>query len=191
MVSLRYVALENRPTLRAQNMTSKATPADLFAELDRLGLAHATIKHPPVFTVEEAKTLRGKIEGGHTKNLFLKDKSDRLFLAVTIEDVLVDLTALGKVIGARGRLSFASADLLRAHLGVEPGSVTPFALINDRANTVTPVLDQTMLAVTPLNFHPLENTMTTAISSEALLSFVAAQGHKPLTPTFPRRSEPV
>jgi Ala-tRNA(Pro) deacylase len=172
-------------------MTDRATSTELFAELDRLHIAHATISHPPVFTVEEAKTLRGKIEGGHTKNLFLKDKSDRLFLAVTLEDVPVDLKALGPIVGARGRLSFASADLLRTHLGVEPGSVTPFALINDRANTVTPVLDRTMLAVSPLNFHPLENTMTTAISSDALLTFVAAQGHKPLTPTFPRRSEPV
>ena len=172
-------------------MTAKATSKDLFAELDRLGLTHSSITHPPVFTVEEAKSLRGEIDGGHTKNLFLKDKADRLFLAVTLEDVPVDLKALGPMVGARGRLSFGSADLLRAHLGVEPGSVTPFALINDRANTVTPVLDQTMLAVTPLNFHPLENTMTTAISNEALVTFVTAQGHKPLTPTFPRRSEPV
>lgn len=172
-------------------MTGKATPADLFAALDRLGVTHRTITHPPVFTVEEAKALRGKIEGGHTKNLFLKDKADRLFLAVTLEDVPVDLKALGPMVDARGRLSFASADLLRAHLGVEPGSVTPFALINDRVNTVTPVFDRTMLAVTPLNFHPLENTMTTAISNDALLAFVSAQGHKPLTLTFPRRSEPV
>jgi Ala-tRNA(Pro) deacylase len=172
-------------------MTAKATSNDLFAELDRLGIAHSTMTHPPVFTVEEAKSLRGTIEGGHTKNLFLKDKSDRLFLAVTLEHIPVDLKALGPMLGARGRLSFASADLLRAHLGIEPGSVTPFALINDRANTVTPVLDQAMLDITPLNFHPLENTKTTAISTEGLLAFVAAQGHKPLTPTFPHRSEPV
>lgn len=172
-------------------MTMKATPADLFAELDRLHIAHKTITHPPVFTVEEAKALRGKIEGGHTKNLFLKDKNDRLFLAVTLEDVPVDLKALGPLIGARGRLSFAAADLLSAHLGVEPGSVTPFALINDKALSVTAVLDETMLAVTPLNFHPLENTMTTAIASQGLLAFVAAQGHKPLTLRFPRRAEAV
>ena len=160
----------------------------LFAELDRLGIAHATITHPPVFTVEEAKSLRGKIEGGHTKNLFLKDKSDRLFLAVTLEDVAVDLKALGPLIGARGRLSFASADLLREHLGVEPGSVTPFSLINNRTLTVTPVLDEPMLETDPLNFHPLENTATTAISSVDLLKFVAAQGHKALTLRFPRRA---
>lgn len=170
-------------------MTDRATPEQLFAELDRLGIAHRTITHPPVFTVEEAKALRGKIEGGHTKNLFLKDKHDRLFLAVTLEDVPVDLKALGPMIGAKGRLSFASADLLRAHLGIEPGSVTPFALINDRAQTVTPVLDQAMLERTPLNFHPLQNTATTAISNEALLRFVAAQGHDAQTPRFPRRVE--
>jgi Ala-tRNA(Pro) deacylase len=165
----------------------KASPQDLFAELDRLHIAHVTITHPPVFTVEEAKTLRGKIEGGHTKNLFLKDKKDQLFLGVTLEDVPVDLKALGPLIGARGRLSFASADLLRQHLGVEPGSVTPFALINDRANTVTPVLDETMLEVTPLNFHPLENTATTKIAAGDLTKFVEAQGHKPLILRFPRR----
>lgn len=168
-------------------MTDRATPDQLFAELDRLSIAHATITHPPVFTVEEAKALRGKIEGGHTKNLFLKDKHDRLFLAVTLEDVPVDLKALGPLIGARGRLSFAAAELLRAHLGVEPGSVTPFALINDKAQTVTPALDEAMLALATLNFHPLENTMTTAISNEALVRFVAAQGHKALTLRFPRR----
>ena len=160
---------------------------DLLAELDRLGIAQRTITHPPVFTVEEAKQLRGKIEGGHTKNLFLKDKSDRLFLAVTLEDVPVDLKALGPLAGARGRLSFASADLLREHLGVEPGSVTPFALFNNRTRSVTPVLDEAMLAVNPLNFHPLENTATTAISSDHLLKFVAAQGHVALTLRFPRR----
>jgi Ala-tRNA(Pro) deacylase len=166
----------------------RSTPQDLFAELDRLGLAHATITHPPVFTVEEAKLLRGKIEGGHTKNLFLKDKKDQLFLGVTLEDVAVDLKELGPLIGARGRLSFASADLLREHLGVEPGSVTPFALFNNRSRTVTPVLDETMLAANLLNFHPLENTATTAISSDDLLKFVAAQGHRALTLRFPRRA---
>ena len=164
------------------------TRQQLFAELDRLAISHATITHPPVFTVEDAKLLRGKIEGGHTKNLFLKDKKDRLFLAATLEDVPVDLKALGPMIGARGRLSFASADLLREHLGVEPGSVTPFALLNNRTHSVTPVLDEAMLAVNPLNFHPLENTATTAISSADLMKFVAACGHEALTLRFPRRS---
>lgn len=168
-------------------MTERATPEQLFAALDRLGVAHRTITHPPVFTVEEAKALRGKIEGGHTKNLFLKDKSDRLFLGVTLEDVPVDLKALGPLVGARGRLSFASPELLRAHLGVEPGSVTPFSLINDKGQSVTAVFDQAMLDVDPLNFHPLVNTMTTAIASADLLRFAADCGHRPLTLRFPRR----
>ena len=166
----------------------KTTPEQLLAELTRLGIAHATITHPPVFTVDEAKALRGKIEGGHTKNLFLKDKKDRLFLGVTLEEVPVDLKGLAPLVGAN-RLSFASADLLRAHLGVEPGSVTPFALINDRALSVTPVFDEAMLTVTPLNFHPLTNTQTTQISSGDLMKFVASLGHKVLTLRFPRRTE--
>ena len=166
----------------------KTTPEQLLAELTRLGIAHRTIFHAPVFTVEEAKTVRGRIEGGHTKNLFLKDKKDRLFLGVTLEDVPVDLKTLAPLIGAN-RLSFASADLLREHLGVEPGSVTPFALINDRALNVTPVFDETMLAVTPLNFHPLVNTQTTEISSAGLMEFAKAYGHKVLTLRFPRRIE--
>jgi len=169
-------------------MTRRATRDQLFAELDRLGIPHATITHPPVFTVEEAKQVRGKIVGGHTKNLFLKDKKDRLFLAVTLEDVPVDLKVLGQMLGASGRLSFASPELLRAHLGVEPGSVTPLSVINDTEHMVTPVLDETMLAVTPLNFHPLENTATTAISSTDLLKFVAGQGHTAVLLRFPRRS---
>jgi Ala-tRNA(Pro) deacylase len=171
-------------------MTAKTTQAELFAELERLNIPHRTITHPPVFTVDEAKALRGAIEGGHTKNLFLKNKPGRLFLAVTLEDVPVDLKALASLIGA-GRLSFASADLLRAHLGVEPGSVTPFALVNDRAHAVTPVLDLAMLETTPLNFHPLENIATTAIASADLVRFILAQGHKPLTLRCPRAIKPV
>lgn len=172
-------------------MTDRATREQLFAELDRLAIPHKTMTHPPVFTVEEAKTLRGKIEGGHTKNLFLKDKKGRLFLAVTLEDVPVDLKALGPMVGAQGRLSFAAADELRAHLGVEPGSVTPFALINDRRQSVTAVFDEAMLAVDPLNFHPLENTATTVIAAAGLTRFAAAQGHRLLTLRFPRRPEAV
>lgn len=160
-----------------------------MARLDALGIAHKTVRHEPVFTVEEAKAHRGLIEGGHTKNLFLKDKQDRLFLGVTLEDLAVDLKALNLAVGA-GRFSFASAELLRECLGVEPGSVTPFSLINDRANRVTPILDQAMLDITPLNFHPLVNTATTTIASADLLRFVAACGHTPLILRFPRRPSP-
>ena len=167
-------------------MAGIATPNQLFAELDRIAIAHATITHPPVFTVDEAKVLRGTIEGSHTKNLFLTNKQGRLFLAVTLEDVSVDLKALGPLIGA-GRLSFGAPELLRRHLGVEPGSVTPFALINDPTHHVTPVFDQAMLDRERLNFHPLVNTATTGIATRDLLKFAAAQGHSPLILRFPSR----
>jgi len=168
-------------------MSSKSSPEDLFAELDRLDIRHATITHPAVFTVEEAKQHRGPVIGGHTKNLFLKDRKDRFYLAVTLEDIPVDLKALGSLLGASSRLSFASPEALRAHLGVEPGSVTPFALLNDRERKVQPVLDTRMLAVSPLNFHPLVNTATTAISSADLLKFVRGLGFEPACLSFPRR----
>jgi Ala-tRNA(Pro) deacylase len=156
-----------------------ATPEDLFATLDRLGIRHSTVSHPPLFTVEQSVALRGRIPGGHNKNLFLKDKDGRLFLLVLLEDAKVDLKRLPALIDS-GRLSFGSADLLRETLGVEPGSVTPFALINDRQGRVTPVLDEAMLAHELLNYHPLVNTMTTAIRADDLLKFVAATGHAPL-----------
>src|SRR5947208_10273952 len=103
-----------------------ATPAELFAFLDRLGIAHVTVTHPALFTVEQSRELRGTITGGHTKNLFLKDKKGALILAVTLEDAVIELKSLHRLIGATGRFSFGSADLLRDTLGVEPGSVTPF-----------------------------------------------------------------
>lgn len=156
-----------------------ATPDDLFAFLDRLGIAHPTVSHPPLFTVEQSQLLRGKVPGGHSKNLFLKDKTGRLFLLVLLEDARTDLKTLPGLIGS-GRLSFGSADLLREVLGVEPGSVTPFALINDRDRRVTPVLDEAMMTHEVLNYHPLLNTMTTSIQAGDLLKFVAATGHSPL-----------
>ena len=103
----------------------KSTPEELFAYLDRLGIVHSTVAHAPLFTVEQSQALRGSIPGGHSKNLFLKDKSGQLFLVVLLEDARIDLKWLPKLIGC-GRLSFGSADLLRETLGVEPGSVTPF-----------------------------------------------------------------
>lgn len=156
-----------------------ATPEDLFAFLDRLGIAHSTVSHPPLFTVEQAQSLRGRIAGGHSKNLFLKDKAGALFLLVLLEDARVDLKALPGILGS-GRLSFGSADLLRGTLGIEPGSVTPFALINDPKRRVKPVLDETMMAHEVLNYHPLINTMTTSIRSADLVKFVAATGHSAL-----------
>src|SRR5205809_3077514 len=121
-----------------------ATPAELFAFLDRLGIAHVTVTHPALFTVEQSRELRGTIPGGHTKNLFLKDKKGALFLVVVLEDAAIELKSLHRRLGASGRFSFGSAELLRETLGVKPGAVTPFAVINDTARRVTVVLDTAM-----------------------------------------------
>jgi Ala-tRNA(Pro) deacylase len=156
-----------------------ATPDDLFAYLDRLGIAHKTVTHPPLFTVEESRDHRGSVPGGHSKNLFLRDKKGTPYLVVTLEDAVVDLRALHRLLGASGRFSFGSAELMRELLGVEPGSVTPFAVINDIAGRVSVVLDAAMMAHELLNFHPLVNTGTTTIARDGLLRFLEATGHPP------------
>jgi Ala-tRNA(Pro) deacylase len=155
------------------------SPDELFAYLDSLGIAHQTVWHPPVFTVEEARALRGQVAGGHTKNLFLRDKKGAIFLVVAPEDAAIELKSLHRLLGASGRFSFGSAALMRETLGVEPGSVTPFAVFNDTAIRVTVVLDAAMMAHKVLNFHPLLNTGTTTISREGLLKFLQATGHRP------------
>jgi Ala-tRNA(Pro) deacylase len=154
-------------------------PADLFALLDRLEIPHATVSHPPLFTVEQSRALRGKIPGGHTKNLFLRDKRGAFYLVVALEDAEIELKSLHRRLGATGRFSFGSADAMRELLGVEPGSVTPFAAINDIAGKVAVVLDTAMLAHEVLNYHPLVNTMTTSISRSGLVKFLQASGHEP------------
>jgi Ala-tRNA(Pro) deacylase len=156
-----------------------ASPDDLFAYLDSLGIDHRTVQHPAVFTVEEARTLRGKLAGGHTKNLFLRDKKGAFFLVVAPEDAAIELKSLHRLLGASGRFSFGSAEAMREFLGVEPGSVTPFAAINDRDRRVTVVLDAVMMREATLNFHPLVNTGTTTIAREGLLKFLEATGHPP------------
>jgi Ala-tRNA(Pro) deacylase len=158
-----------------------ATPEDLFAFLDRLGIAHRTVSHPPLFTVEESRALRGQIPGGHTKNLFLRDKKGALCLLVALEDARIELKSLHRRLSANGRFSFGSADLLREALGVEPGSVTPFAAMNDPSGRVAVVLDAAMMQQATLNFHPLANTMTTSIARADLVKFLAATGHEPRT----------
>ena len=156
-----------------------ASPDDLFAYLDSLGIAHKTVTHLAVFTVDEGRELRGAIPGGHTKNLFLRDKKGTAFLVVALENAGIELKSLHRLLGATGRFSFGSAELMRELLGVEPGSVTPFAAINDTTGRVTVVLDAAMMAHDVLNFHPLVNTGTTTISRQGLLEFLEATGHSP------------
>jgi Ala-tRNA(Pro) deacylase len=156
-----------------------ATPDQLFAALDSLGINHSTVKHPPLFTVEQSRNLRGQIPGGHTKNLFLRDKKYAIYLVVTQEDAEIDLKGLHRRLGANGRFSFGSADLMREVLGVEPGSVTPFGVINDTEGRVSVVLDAAMMEHQTLNYHPLVNTMTTSIGRDDLVKFLESTGHIP------------
>jgi len=152
--------------------------ADLFAFLDRLGIRTATVEHPPLFTVEESRALRGDIPGGHTKNLFLKDKKDAVYLVVAEEDAPLDLKSLHRRIGS-ARLSFGRPELLLKLLGLVPGSVTPFGVINDQARRVSVILDAALLRHEQLNFHPLDNRATTTIAAADLLTFLSAAGHPP------------
>lgn len=155
-----------------------ATREELFSYLEKLGVEIRTFEHPPLFTVEQSKKYRGDIPGGHCKNLFLKDKKGALWLIVTLEETAVNLKTLHKTIGS-ARLSFGKPDLMQDVLGIEPGSVSPFALINDREKHTNVVLDQTMMALELLNYHPLSNEATTSISSADLLAFIKSLGFEP------------
>ena len=155
-----------------------ATPDDLFAFLDGLGNAHKTTTHPPLFTVEQSQALRGTIPGGHTKNLFLKDKKDSVFLVVAPEEARVDLKTLHHRLGA-SRFSFGSAALLEELLGVTPGAVTAFGAINDTERRITVVIDAGLMENATINCHPLVNTMTTSIARDDLVKFLVDTGHPP------------
>jgi Ala-tRNA(Pro) deacylase len=156
-----------------------ATPEQLFAALDRLEIAYRTVTHPPLFTVEESQSLRGTIPGGHTKNLFLKDKKGALFLVTALEDAAIELKSLHRRLGASGRFSFGSADAMLETLGVMPGAVTPFGVMNDAAGRVTVVLDEELMRHATLNAHPLVNTMTTSLGRDDLVRFLESTGHPP------------
>jgi Ala-tRNA(Pro) deacylase len=154
------------------------TPAELFARLGELGIAVSTVEHPAVFTVEEARRHRGDLPGTFTKNLFLRDKKGAMWLVVCLESRAVDLRVLAERIGAK-HLSFGSPERLLRHLGVIPGAVSPFAIINDTERAVRVVLERDVLAQNPVNLHPLDNARTTAIAAADLLRFLEAEGHQP------------
>ena len=155
----------------------KKTKEDLFERLNHLGIKTQTVEHPPTFTVEDAKAHRGELSGAHSKNLFLKDKKGQLWLIVCLEDRNLNMKALKDNIGS-AHLSFGKPALLMEVLEVAPGSVSPFALINDYELRVRVVLDQEMMAFDYLNFHPLENTSTTQISRGSILKFIKSCGHQ-------------
>lgn len=154
------------------------TRDDLFRRLSELGIETTTHEHPPVMTVEESKILHERISGWHSKNLFLKDAKGQFWLVVAEAMRPIDLKALPEAIGSK-RLSFGSAERLTEVLGVKPGSVTPFALINDERRQVNVVLDRSVMDSEVANFHPLENTATTSIAPADLLRFIERCGHTP------------
>jgi Ala-tRNA(Pro) deacylase len=153
------------------------TEAELFAFLADLGISVSTVRHPPLYTVADSQSLRGEIPGGHTKNLFLKDKKDNFFLVSVGEDAVVDLKQIHTIIGAASRVSFGKPEMLMELLGVIPGAVTVFGLINDTQRRVKVVLDQDLMAHDVINAHPLINEATTSITSADLIRFVEATGH--------------
>ena len=158
---------------------TQASPQDLFALLDGLGIAHSTFEHEPVFRVEEGAHIKAALPGGHSKNLFLKDHKGQIWLISALDSTQINLKALPKVIGS-GRLSFGSESLLLEVLGVKPGSVTALALINDKDGRVRFVLDSALAAKEPVNFHPLHNGATTGLSTEGLMAFLKAVNREPM-----------
>jgi Ala-tRNA(Pro) deacylase len=155
-----------------------ATPEDLFARLAELGIATQTHLHPAVYTVDEARALRGTIPGAHSKNLFLKDKKGEVLLVSALEDADIDLKTFHRRAGTQ-RLSFGKPELLMELLGLEAGSVTPFGVINDHGARIRVILDERLMRHETLNFHPLTNEATTSISPSGLVAFLRACGHEP------------
>lgn len=164
-------------------MPARADRQALITHLDALGVWHQTTDHPPIFTVDEGKDLKLAIPGGHSKNLFLKDKKGGLWLICALGETRIDLNAAAKALNAP-RFSFGSADLLLETLGVTPGSVTLFALLNDPDARVRLVLDRALLDHAIVNFHPLTNAATTSIDQNGLRAFVASIGRTPLVLDF-------
>ena len=154
--------------------------SDLLARFDALGLETKTWDHPAVFTVAESAEVKAAIPGAHSKNLFLKDKKGRVFLVTAEGDAAIDLKTISDKIGASGRVTFGKPELLMELLGLTPGSVTPFGIVNDTENRVTVILDAALMEHQTLNFHPLENTATTSIARADLVRFLEACGHPPL-----------
>ena len=164
-------------------MSPPAAPQDLFAFLDAHGVAHVTLEHPAVFRVGEGEEIKAALPGGHTKNLFLKDAKGQLWLISALGETRIDLKVLPAAIGS-ARLSFGSEKRLFEALGVRPGSVTLFALINDQDHRVRLVLDKALYDHATVNFHPLVNTATTAISRDGMAVFLAALGIEPQVVDF-------
>lgn len=185
------MSAEQKPSVNEEPLPTPA-PA-LFARLDSLGVSYKVFEHAPVFTVAESEKVTAHIPGLHCRNLFVRDKAEKMFLVTVGNDTRIDLKKLQVLLGC-GRLSFGSPERLWKYLGVRPGSVCPFAIINDRDNSVTAILDKAMMDAEIVNYHPMENHMTIGLSPAGLIKFVESCGHKPhiidLSPASPEESEP-
>lgn len=155
-----------------------ATRDQLFERLKTLRIETRTVEHPPLFTVSESAAVEKDLPGGHTKNLFLKDAKANLYLVIAKTTTNVDLKSLPKTINSY-RLSFGKPELLMEVLGVKPGSVCAFAVMNDHDKRVTVIIDKALMDEETINCHPLENTATTNIARDDLLRFIRAAGHEP------------
>ncbi|MFL1463320.1 prolyl-tRNA synthetase associated domain-containing protein [Roseococcus sp. DSY-14] len=155
------------------------SPEELLARLDALGVAHRTVSHAAVFTVAESRALRGALPGAHSKNLFLRRRDGGFALAVLEEGRQASVNALARLAGW-GRVRMAGADELRATLGVEPGSVTPFGLVHAAPGSVAVLLDAALAGAGTAWFHPLVNTRSTALAGAELVRVLREWGHAPL-----------
>ena len=176
--ALRIMVLRQDHAFREPNFMP-LMPAELHDYLKNLGIEVKTVEHPPLFTVADSQSLRGEIAGGHTKNLFLKDKKDNFFLVTVDEDAVVDLKTIHQTIGAASRVSFGKPEKLMEYLGVVPGGVTVFGAVNDTEHNVQIILDANLMKNDIVNGHPLTNEATTSIRRDDLLRFLAATGHEP------------
>jgi Ala-tRNA(Pro) deacylase len=176
------------PALNINNMPLPTSPEQLLALLDSLDIAYKIYHHPPIFTVEEGEPLKASIPGLHCRNLFLADKKKIMYLVVAANETAIDLKKLPPLIDS-GRLSFGSAERLWTYLGIRPGSVCPFTVINDKNHEVSVILDAQMMKADSVCYHPLDNAQTIALSPADLLKFLRHTGHEPriidLTPAAP------
>ena len=156
--------------------------------LDNLNISRTTYEHAPIFTVEDGADIKAAMPGGHTKNLFLKDKAGHFFLICALGKTPIRINKLHPVIGCK-RLSFGKPEALLEYLGVTPGSVTLFSILNDTDSAVTLILDSALMNHDIVNFHPLLNDATTAISSSDMIRFAKATGHDPVILDFAELSE--
>lgn len=168
---------------RLYDGSTPAAPADVFRKLDELGIVHSTITHRPLRTVEDSKAVRDGVPGGYSKNLFLRNKKGRMILVTLHEDRVVNLKALGELLEI-GKPSFASPQRLMHFLGVIPGAVTPLAVINDKTQQVTAILDKALLDLDPLHFHPCDSSMTTTLAAAQLLTYMRCCHADPMLVDF-------